>query len=76
MKKHARKLILNRETLLHLEGLRNVGGGYYAIYTNVTKCAGCGADDGTYGYCVNTYEACSNNYCETGGAACSNASCP
>lgn len=74
MKKHARKLVLNRETLRHLENLRNaVGGG--TVHTNLSACAGCGDQGGAYGYfCMNTCEACSAAYCATGGAC--SVSCP
>ena len=69
MKKKARKLFLNRETLHSLE-LRGVGGG---VYPSVAGCTDPGTrtcDGGTYSICLNTYENCSADYCTTGGTAC------
>jgi hypothetical protein len=77
--KKSRKLVLHRETLHALE-LRGVAG---AVLTPTLGlyCQGgiktqlCNGD--TYGYCPNTMENCSApGFCETGGAACTGASCP
>lgn len=75
MKKHARKLVLNRETLHRLEILRNAVGGYTTDFrTNHTACSQC-CNEGTYGECLKTYEDCSLAYCETGGACSSSCVC-
>jgi hypothetical protein len=75
--KKTRKLVLHRETLHGLE-LRSVAG---AALTVTIRCDGgtrttvCNED--TYGYCLDTYEACSGvNYCQTGGACTTGGSCP
>jgi len=77
MKKRARKLSLNRETLHSLEGLRRAVGGTDSDPTEVrtecfshcaSNCSNCTTESGTSaGSILATCGACSNG-CATGGA--------
>jgi hypothetical protein len=68
MKKQGRKMVLSRETLRSLENLRGVAGGVWAPSEAPACTSGRTATTGSYDTCVNTYEECSQTYCESGGA--------
>jgi hypothetical protein len=71
MNKRKRKLVLSRETLRTLDNLRGLAGGVSITCgcgpLTISRCGGC-TREGTYDTCVNTYEACSVDFCQTGGA--------
>jgi len=76
--KKSRKLVLHRETL-HAMELRGVAGGTLEPTMNPRCNLGPSVwcNEGTYGECTtnNTYEFCSHDYCQTGGACTTGVTC-